>query len=159
MLCDLWFSRRSFWRFLSSGISCRVVRWKSTDISEEHVTSIFRVEENATSSYVWHLLSRWFIPWPILSPCRRRRCVPPKRRFTFNRDTELYRRRQKSPLLISASTHSTRGSSSLNMTNRVTVAAESELQIHTQRAGSRGKLSRFSSGGSRFESRPKHSLP
>jgi hypothetical protein len=33
------------WRFLSYGIQRHVVCWKSTDVSEEHVASIFRVEE------------------------------------------------------------------------------------------------------------------
>jgi hypothetical protein len=32
-------------RVLSSMIWCRIVRWKSTDVSEEHVAFIFRVEE------------------------------------------------------------------------------------------------------------------
>jgi hypothetical protein len=33
------------WRVLSSGIYRHVVRWKSTDVSEEHISSIFRVKE------------------------------------------------------------------------------------------------------------------
>jgi hypothetical protein len=33
------------WKVKSSGIEHCVARWKSTDISEEHATSIFRVEE------------------------------------------------------------------------------------------------------------------
>jgi hypothetical protein len=32
-------------RISSSGMWCRVVRWVSTDVSEEHIASIFRVEE------------------------------------------------------------------------------------------------------------------
>jgi hypothetical protein len=32
-------------RVSSYGIWCRVVRWVSTDVSEEHIASIFRVEE------------------------------------------------------------------------------------------------------------------
>jgi hypothetical protein len=32
-------------KFLSSGTRSRVVRWKSTDVSEEHVASILRVEK------------------------------------------------------------------------------------------------------------------
>jgi hypothetical protein len=43
----------------------RVVRWKSTDVSEEHVASIFRVEE-------YKNILGWM------------RHVPPKRRLTFN---------------------------------------------------------------------------
>jgi hypothetical protein len=34
-------------RVLSSDTKLRVVRWKSTDVSKEHVTSIFRVQNNA----------------------------------------------------------------------------------------------------------------
>jgi hypothetical protein len=33
------------WRVISSGIWRRAVSWKSTDVSEEHVASIFTVEE------------------------------------------------------------------------------------------------------------------
>jgi hypothetical protein len=72
--------------------------------------------------------------------------------------TDIYRRRQNSPVLISACTHTTQGTSTLNMTNDVTVAAESELLTHTQHAGSRGKVSRLCSGGSRLESRQEHRL-
>jgi tRNA G37 N-methylase TrmD len=32
-------------RVLTSGIQCNVVHWKSTSVSEEHVTSIFRIKE------------------------------------------------------------------------------------------------------------------
>jgi hypothetical protein len=34
-------------RVLSSGIRCHVASWKSTNISKEHVTSVFRAEEYA----------------------------------------------------------------------------------------------------------------
>jgi hypothetical protein len=71
---------------------------------------------------------------------------------------ELYRRRQNSPLLISACTDTTQGSSTLNMANVVTVEAKSKLQFHIQHAGSSDKESRLCSGGSWFESRPKHRL-
>jgi hypothetical protein len=37
--------QRWLWTVLSSGIKRRVVRWKSTDVSREHVAFIFRVEE------------------------------------------------------------------------------------------------------------------
>jgi hypothetical protein len=36
---------RGSWTVPSSGIRRRVVRWVSTDVSEEHIASIFRVEE------------------------------------------------------------------------------------------------------------------
>jgi hypothetical protein len=38
------FSERWLWRVLSPVIHLRVVRWKSTDVSEEHLASIFRIE-------------------------------------------------------------------------------------------------------------------
>jgi hypothetical protein len=72
--------------------------------------------------------------------------------------TALFPGRQNSPLLMSACTPTTQGTSTLNMTNGVTVGAESEFQIHTQHAGSRGKVSRLCSGGSRFEPRLEHRL-
>jgi hypothetical protein len=72
---DLRLSQPSSWRVLSSGIQRRVVRRKSTDVSEEHVSSIFRV---------WLLpASRWFLVRLILRPWRWGH-VPPKRRLTFN---------------------------------------------------------------------------
>jgi hypothetical protein len=37
----------SFETALSSEIQRRVVRWKSADVSEEHITSIFRVQKLA----------------------------------------------------------------------------------------------------------------
>jgi hypothetical protein len=47
-----------------------VVRWVSTDVSEEHIAC--------------HLLSRWFLAQLIFRPWRRRRYVPRKRRLTLN---------------------------------------------------------------------------
>jgi hypothetical protein len=44
-LYDLRFSHRWSWRALSSGLYCRVVCWKSTYVSEEHVASVCRAEE------------------------------------------------------------------------------------------------------------------
>jgi hypothetical protein len=44
---DLRFSQRYLWTVLPPRIKRRVVRWKSTDVSEEHIASIFRVEETA----------------------------------------------------------------------------------------------------------------
>jgi hypothetical protein len=41
---DLRFSRGRLWRVLSSGIWRRVVRWKSSDVSQEHIFFIFRVD-------------------------------------------------------------------------------------------------------------------
>jgi hypothetical protein len=45
VLYDLRFSQRWLWRVSSFGIWRRVVRWVSTDVSEELIASIFRVEE------------------------------------------------------------------------------------------------------------------
>jgi hypothetical protein len=42
---DLRFLQRWLWRAWYSGIWRRVVRWKPTDVSEEHIASIFSVEE------------------------------------------------------------------------------------------------------------------
>jgi hypothetical protein len=44
-LQDPRFSQRWLWRILSSGIWRHVARWNSTDVLEEHVASIFRIEE------------------------------------------------------------------------------------------------------------------
>jgi hypothetical protein len=72
----------SFWKGLSSGIKYRVVRWKSTDVSEEYIASIFRVEEyvkqqpsgkQVTSRALFN-----FRPW------KWRRNDPMKRRLTFS---------------------------------------------------------------------------
>jgi hypothetical protein len=46
----IWGSQRWLWRVMSSGIRRRVLSWMSTDVSEEHVTSIFRVEYGGTRS-------------------------------------------------------------------------------------------------------------
>jgi hypothetical protein len=58
----------------------------STDVSEEHIASIFRVEEQAEqeTSSGCHLLSGWFLARLILRPWRWRQYVPPKRRVTYN---------------------------------------------------------------------------
>jgi hypothetical protein len=60
------------------------VRWKSTDVSEEHVAYIFRAEEEAEHSSACHLISRWFLALLILRPWRWRRYVVPKSRLTFS---------------------------------------------------------------------------
>jgi hypothetical protein len=44
-------------RVSSSGIWRRVVSWVATDVSEEHIASILRVEEIISA---FHLLARWF---------------------------------------------------------------------------------------------------
>jgi hypothetical protein len=54
---------------------------KSTHVSEEYVTSIFRVEK---AELCLPPASRWFLAWLILRPWRLRRYVLPKRRLTFN---------------------------------------------------------------------------
>jgi hypothetical protein len=61
------------WRELSSGIQCRAAHWKLTDFLEEHITSIFRVEQDAGS--------HWYLARPI-RPWRWRWYVPPKLRRT-----------------------------------------------------------------------------
>jgi hypothetical protein len=66
------------WRVSSSGIWRRVVCWVATDVSEEHIASIFRVE-------ACHLLTCWFLLKLFLWPWRGRRYVPPKRRLQLNR--------------------------------------------------------------------------
>jgi hypothetical protein len=45
IMLDLRFSQRWIWRALFTRMYSRVVRWKSTEVSVEHITSIFRVEE------------------------------------------------------------------------------------------------------------------
>jgi hypothetical protein len=40
ILWNLRFSQQWLWRVLSAGIWCRVVRWKSTDVSEEHIADL-----------------------------------------------------------------------------------------------------------------------
>jgi hypothetical protein len=45
LMLDLRFSQRWFWRVSYSRIRSRVVRWVSTNVSEERIASIFRVEE------------------------------------------------------------------------------------------------------------------
>jgi hypothetical protein len=59
------------WRVLSSITQRRVVRWKSTDVSEEHVASVLIVEEHAYQK------TRRYKAASL-------RYVPPKLRLTFN---------------------------------------------------------------------------
>jgi hypothetical protein len=64
---------------MKSSIFC-VVRWKSTDISEEYIIFILMVEE-------WLCLlsaSYWCLTWLTLWHWRSRRFTPPKRRLTSN---------------------------------------------------------------------------
>jgi hypothetical protein len=58
-------------RFLSSGIQRRVVRCKSTDISEEHVASTFRVEETRMKQVAVSActLSCWWNFGSLLGAC------------------------------------------------------------------------------------------
>jgi hypothetical protein len=109
---DIWRTKRSpcvfadipWTRLLPSRIQCRVVRWKSTDVSEEHFTFIPMVKEHdkqetimkqvrkdlstpsSGSKSMLRLLpaSCWFLAWLILLPWRWRRHVPQKRRLTFS---------------------------------------------------------------------------
>jgi hypothetical protein len=94
-------SCREVWRVLSSGIYHCVIYWKSTDVSEEHVTSMFRVKELAKKrtsmkqacllpASHWFLASLlhvfcWFLACLVPQPWRWRRPVPPKHQLTFNR--------------------------------------------------------------------------
>jgi hypothetical protein len=57
LMLDLRFSQRWLWRVSSSGIWRHVVHWVSTDVSEEHIASIFRVEEIDSAN---HLRACWF---------------------------------------------------------------------------------------------------
>jgi hypothetical protein len=80
-LYDLRFSQRWLWRVSSSGMWLHVVCWDATDVSEEHIASIFRDEENFSlpPAYLLVLLKLFLRPW------RWRRYVPPKRRLHLNR--------------------------------------------------------------------------
>jgi hypothetical protein len=51
---------------------------KANQCSEEHVASIFRVEEyvEQETGRACHLMSHWFLVWLILRPRRWRRHVP-----------------------------------------------------------------------------------
>jgi hypothetical protein len=70
-LYDWRFSQRWLRRVSSSGIWRCVVRWVSTDVSEDHISSIFRVEEISSAE-------TFILPW------RWMRYVPPKRRLKLN---------------------------------------------------------------------------
>jgi hypothetical protein len=71
------------WRVSSSGIWRRVVCWVATDVSEEHIASIFRVEEIISAKSV--------VCWVATDPCwnyffdPEEGDVPPKRRLQLNR--------------------------------------------------------------------------
>jgi hypothetical protein len=56
-----------------------VARWRSADVSEKDVASIFRVEQRLLPA------SFWFLTWLILQLWRWGRNVSPKRPLTFNR--------------------------------------------------------------------------
>jgi hypothetical protein len=56
-----------------------LVNW--TDVSEEHIASIFRVEKSAIEEPAWASSSRLVPRSPIFLPWRWRRYVPPKRWF------------------------------------------------------------------------------
>jgi hypothetical protein len=68
------------WRVSSSGMWRRVVCWVATDVSEEHIASIFRVEEIISASKQVLVLAELF-----LKPWRWRRYVPPKLRLQLSR--------------------------------------------------------------------------
>jgi hypothetical protein len=54
------FSQPWLWKVSSSGTWRRVIRWVSTDVSEEHIASIFRVEEIGSAN---QQASRWLAWW------------------------------------------------------------------------------------------------
>jgi hypothetical protein len=92
ILCPLHFFHKTYsfevikqkelWRVSSSGIWCRVVCWVATDVSEEHIASLFRVEEIFSAC---HLLTCWFLLKLFLRPWSWRRYIPSKRRLQLNR--------------------------------------------------------------------------
>jgi hypothetical protein len=66
---------------LFSGTQRCVFRWKWTDVSEDHVASIF---EGRGISHVCMLPAlRWFLVSRTLRPWKWRRCVPPERPLNF----------------------------------------------------------------------------
>jgi hypothetical protein len=68
MTAQVWHKLTLSWRVSSSGKWRRVVRWVSTDVSDDHIASIFRVEEIGSAN---QRASRW-------------RYVPPKRPLKLN---------------------------------------------------------------------------
>jgi hypothetical protein len=72
------------WRVSSSGIWRRVVRWVEPDVSEEHIASVFRVEEEFSKPASCLATACSLVCWTILRPWRWRRYVPPKRRMQLN---------------------------------------------------------------------------
>jgi hypothetical protein len=44
-MLDMRFSQRLLWRVSTSGMQRSIIRYKSANISKEHIVSIFRVEE------------------------------------------------------------------------------------------------------------------
>jgi hypothetical protein len=60
-----WGSHRWIRRVLSSGIQRLIVRWKPTDVSKKHVTSMYRVQEQINFLlYSWWFLA-WLCPWNL----------------------------------------------------------------------------------------------
>jgi hypothetical protein len=55
---------------LTSGIYPCVVRWKSTDVSDENVASIFRIEVKLSNQLVILVLSPTGSLWPLREPMR-----------------------------------------------------------------------------------------
>jgi hypothetical protein len=62
--------RESYVKKSTSGIWRRIVRWKSADVSEEHIASIFRVEEQAEQEISVKTGGKlcWFIARLIIRP-------------------------------------------------------------------------------------------
>jgi hypothetical protein len=79
---NLRYSQQYLWRVISYEIQLRVVRWKSTDVSEEYIASIFRVEKISRARNErgnrWECLLDLFF-WPAEGGD-----VPPKRGLTFD---------------------------------------------------------------------------
>jgi hypothetical protein len=67
---DLRFSQQWLWRILSSGIQCRVARWKSTDALEEHIASVFRpLPPGLTLTSFLLILWLWGWRWHVPQNC------------------------------------------------------------------------------------------
>jgi hypothetical protein len=65
-------TKKYFWRIWSSRLQSRVINWKSPDVSEENISSIFRVEGYAkqeinkkeVASRNYSLFPAYFTLWP-----------------------------------------------------------------------------------------------
>jgi hypothetical protein len=72
---DLRFWQRWLWRTPSRKIQCHVIRWNSTEVSKQHVASMFRLKNKPKRKRAG---SRWFTDYLTLRPWIWRRHVPLK---------------------------------------------------------------------------------